>query len=524
MFDLLITNGRIVDGSGNAWYRGDVAIQAARIAAVGHLPGAAAADVIDAGGMAVCPGFIDMHSHAEGALLAEPALEPAIRQGVTTEVIAQDGLSFAPVSEEQRETMRWRLSGVGDSAQIGWDWTTVADFLATLEGKIGVNVVFLAPLGNLYMITAGWQYQMITADQLHQMKKLASQAMEEGAVGLSSGLSYPPQHCFTTQDVIDLCKVVRSYGGIYVTHVRYGLGDGFLDPWREAIAIGEGAGIPVHLSHVSIKGRDSGRAPELLGLFDGARQRGVDLTIESYCYPAGAGWLTAFMPLTFFDGGPQAALRRLEAPETRRDLIHYLNFGNRAFRRGLSWDDVFVTGVSLPENKAAEGKSIGELCDLMGKDPGTIVCDLLLAEKLKVGQKFIYGLEKDVRDVMQYPAHMVGSDSIFYGGSPHPRAYGNHARYLGRYTRELGLLRLEDTVRRMTSFPAQRLGLHDRGLLKPGFAADIVVFDPETVADRATWDEPRVFPVGIEHVLVNGQVAVRNGLHTGRLAGEVLRR
>ena len=524
MFDLLITNGRIVDGSGNSWYRGDVAVQGRRIAAMGHLPGATAAEVIDASDRVVCPGFIDMHSHAEGALLAEPALEPAIRQGVTTELIAQDGMSFAPVSDEQREAIRWRLGGVGDSAHISWDWTTVADFLARLEGRIGVNAVFLVPLGNLYIITAGWQYQALTPDQVRQMKELVAQAMEEGAVGLSSGLSYPPQHCFTTDSVVELCKVVKSYGGIYVTHVRYGLGDGFLDPWREAIEIGRRAGIPVHLSHVSIRGRDSGQAPALLGLFDDARRRGVDLTIESYCYPAGAGWLTAFLPVGFLDGGPEAALRRLQAPDTRRDLIHYLNFGNRAIRSGMSWDDVFITGVSLPENKPVEGKSIGELCDATGKDPGTIVCDLLLAEKLKVGQKFIYGLEKDVREIMQYPAHMVGSDSIFYGGSPHPRAYGCYARYLGWYTRELAVLRLEETVRKMTSFPARRLGLRDRGLLQPGLAADIVVFDPETVADRATWTDPRQFPVGIEHVLVNGQVVVREGVHTGRLAGEVLRR
>lgn len=523
MFDILIKNGRVVDGSGNPWYSGDVGISDGRIAAVDRLDGAAAGEVIDAVGMVICPGFIDMHSHAESALLIAPELEPAVRQGVTTVVIAQDGMSYAPVAPQHRDAMRWRMSGVDDLAQTSWDWDSTAEFLSRFEGRVGVNVVSLVPLLNLYVDAVGWDYRALSPENVRRMKGLAAQVMEQGAFGLSSGLSYPPQHCVTTDNLVELCAQVAAKDGIYVTHVRYGLGDGFLDPWREAIEIGERARIPVHLSHVSIPRRHSGRAPELLEVFDDARRRGVDLTIESYCYPAGAGWLMAFMPVTFLEGGLDAAMKRLESPAARRELIRYLNFGSPAFRGGLSWDDVYITGVSLEKNRGFEGKSVGRLSDMTGKDPGTFVCDLLQEENLKVGQKFIYGVELDVRDIMQYPAHMVGSDSIFYGGSPHPRAYGTYARYLGIYSRELGLLRLEEAVRKMTSLPAQRLGVHDRGLLKRGFMADVVVFDPKTVVDKATWEAPQQFPKGIEYVIVNGKMAVRHGQHTAQLAGQVLR-
>jgi len=514
MFDILIINGRIVDGSGNPWYYGDVGVSGGKIAAIGKLDPAVAAKVIDAEGQVVCPGFIDVHVHSDVMLLAEPRHEPKVRQGVTTELLGQDGLSYAPLSPRNLQMMRRYLSGLNGDPDIAWDWTSVGDFLSRFDGKTAVNVAYLIPHCALRVEAMGWANRLPTKVELDEMKKLAAQGMADGAVGFSTGLTYAPGCYSNTKELIEICKVIAQHGGIYVTHLR-DYRAGLFEALDEALEIGEKAGIAVHFSHF----RGRGRSEQMLAKVDEARERGLDVTIESYPYFVGSGMLQARLPTWVHEGGPEAILEKLSDPEARKRIKEDIH------RRSPNWSKVFICGVESESNKNFEGYSIAELSARLDKEPVDFICDLLLEERLAVSH-MVFGddeEEEDVRRIMTHHAHMVGSDSLLIGGKPNPRTYGTYPRYLGRYVRELGILTLEDCIRKMTSLPAQRLGLQDRGLLREGLAADIVIFDPDTVIDKATFEAPRRYPEGILYVLVNGELVVADGQHTGTLPGRALK-
>ncbi|MGQ9585380.1 MAG: N-acyl-D-amino-acid deacylase family protein [Anaerolineae bacterium] len=515
MFDLRIVNGRIVDGCGNPWFRGDVGIVEGKIAAIGLLGEVEAECTIDAGGAIVCPGFIDVHAHSDLPLLIDPRHEPKVQQGVTTEVMGNCGSGYAPASPE---TLAQLLASRGVGPLPTERWSSVAEFLSLFDRRVAINVAYLLPHGTLRAEAMGWEDRKPSPRELERMKELAAQGMAEGAVGLSTGLDYPPGAYADTEELIEICRTVASLGGIYASHLR-GV-NREQEAIGEALRIGAEAGIPVHISHLKAMGPENeGKAQEnILSLIDQARQEGVDVTFDCYPYLAGSGPLTVVLPKWMQEGGPEAMKDRLRSAEIRSRIRE-----TKQELYGYGWEHVSLAAVPSEKNKELEGKNLREAAALRGVDPVDFVCDLLLEENLAVRIINFAGTEEDLQTIMRHPAQMVASDSGQGGQNLHPRTFGTFPRILGRYVRELGVLRLEEAIRKMTSFPAQRFGLKGRGLLKEGFSADMVIFDETKIRDTATfWDASR-YPEGIHYVIINGQIVVRNGEHTGALPGQVLK-
>jgi N-acyl-D-amino-acid deacylase len=527
VLDVLIAGGRVIDGAGNPWFRADVGLRDGRVAAVGRLRGEAAARTVDAEGLVVSPGFIDMHTHSDLQLLVNPAHEAKVHQGVTLDVLGQDGLSYAPVtSEEVLAQLRRQLAGWNDDPPgFDWNWRTVAEYLDRLDEGIAINAAYLVPHGTVRMCAMGLDDRAPTPDELEWMKALVADGMEQGAVGLSSGLTYAPGMYADDDELVALCEVVAERGGYYTPHHRnYGLHA--LEAYADCVEIGRRSGVPLHLAHAHL-GFDvnKGRAPELLALIDRARADGVDVTLDTYPYLAGATYLHAILPGWAHAGGAEATLRRLRDPDLRERLrVELEEEGSDGFHDiPIDWRIIVVSGATRPENERWIGRSVADAAKEAEKRPIDFVCDLLVEEELGVASIAHIGNEENVRAIMTHPAHTAGSDGILVGERPHPRSWGTFPRYLAVYVRELGILTWEQAIRKMTSLPAQRLGLPDRGLLRPGMAADVVCFDPERVRDTATYEEPRSLPEGIPYVLVNGRFVVDDGRHTGDLPGRALR-
>src|SRR6266516_70737 len=503
MFDLLFTNARIVDGSGSPWCRADLAVSGDRIGAIGRLEGREAVRTFDCTDAVLAPGFFDMHVHSDLALLAEPRHEAKIYQGVTTELLGQDGLSYAPISREKLPLLRRFLAGLNGEPDIDWDWSTVAEYLAKFDRKASVNVAFLVPLCALRVEAMGFEARPATAPELQRMRDLLDEGMRDGAIGLSTGLTYPVNAWASTDELVELCRVVARHGGIYVTHMRYTLGDELHEPIEEAIEIGERAGLPVHISH--FKGARGGvhDVAGALGLVDRARARGLDVTLDAYQYNAGSSMLQAVLPMWVHEGGPERVLERIADSAVRERLRDELR------ANPPNWAAYTLASVGSTRNRALEGRVVADLIAESGKDAVDWACDLLIEEELKVSQRQWDGQsDEDIIPVLQHPAQMIGSDGLLVGAALHRRTYGTFARVLGRYVRELGALRLEEAVRKMTAAPAARIGVVERGLLRPGLLADLVVFDPTTVAEQATWEQPRRLATGFQHVVVNGELVV----------------
>src|SRR5712691_72206 len=516
MLDLLIRGGRVIDGAGNPWFSADVGIMGSRIAAVGLLGEEPADRVIDADGLYVCPGFVDMHTHSDLQLLANPAHEAKVCQGVTLELLGQDGLSYAPVTDEVLEQLRAQLAGWnGDPPGFDWSWRTVREYLDRLDASgIAVNVAYLVPHGTLRLCAMGYEDRAPTAAELRHMQRLLAEGLEHGAVGLSAGLTYAPGMYADDDELVVLCEVVRDAGGFYCPHHR-NYGRRALEAYADCIEIARRAGVPLHLAHAHLGfAVNKGRAPELLALIDAARTDGVDVTLDTYPYLAGSTYLHAFLPSWMHAGGAAQTIRRLRDPALRERLrVELEETGSDGFHEmPMDWSVVVVRGRSIADSAATAGVR-----------PIDYLCDLLADEALSVSCIAHTGNEDNVRTTMTHDAHMVGSDGILVGDSPHPRAYGTFPRYFAVYVRELGILTWEQAVRKMTSLPAQRLGFPDRGLLRPGLAADVTCIDPETVRDTATYERPRSLPDGIPYVVVNGRIVVDDGRHTGELAGRTLR-
>ncbi len=527
MLDLLIAGGRVLDGAGNPWFRADVGLKDGRIAAVGRLRGAAAARTIDADGLFVCPGFVDMHTHSDLQLLANPAHEAKVHQGVTLDVLGQDGLSYAPVtSDDVLAQLRRQLAGWNDDpAGFDWSWRTVGEYLDRLDQGIAINAAYLVPHGTVRMCVLGQDDRAPTAAELEQMQALLAAGLDEGAVGLSSGLTYAPGMYADDDELVALCEVVAERGGYYTPHHRnYGMHA--LKAYADCIEIARRSGAPLHFAHAHLGFEvNKGRAPELLELIDRARADGIDVTLDTYPYLAGATYLHAFLPGWMHAGGAERTLERLRDENLRERLrIELEDEGSDGFHDvPINWQIVVVGGARRRENERWIGMSIADAAEAAGKRPIDFVCDLLVEEELGVPSIAHIGNEENVRTIMTHPAHTAGSDGILVGERPHPRSWGTFPRYLAVYVRELGVLTWEQAVRKMTSLPAQRLGFADRGLLRPGLAADVVCFDPVTVRDTATYDDPRRLPEGIPYVLVNGRPVVDDGRHTGDLPGRALR-
>jgi N-acyl-D-amino-acid deacylase len=527
MLDLLIQGGRVIDGAGNPWYEADLGIADGRVAAVGRLADEPATRVLDATGLFVCPGFVDMHTHSDLQLLVNPSHEAKVHQGVTLEVLGQDGLSYAPVTDAVLAQLRGQLAAWNDDpAGFAWTWRTVAEYLDRLDEGIAVNACYLVPHGTVRMCALGLDDRPPTADELARMKQLVAEGLEQGAVGLSAGLTYTPGMYGDDDELVALCKALRPYGGFYCPHHRnYGLHA--LEAYRDSIEIARRASVPLHLAHAHL-GYDvnRGRAPELLAMIDAARADGVDVTMDTYPYLAGATYLHAFLPSWMHAGGSSETLARLRQEDLRERLrVELEEQGSDGFHDvPIDWSIIVISGVRTGAGARWVGRSVKEAAAEEGRRPVDFFCELLVEEELGVACIAHIGNEENVRTIMTHPAHTAGSDGILVGERPHPRSYGTFPRYLAVYVRELGILGWEQAIRKMTSLPCQRLGFADRGLLRPGMAADVVCFDPLTVQDTATYDDPRQLPAGIPYVIVNGRIVVDDGRHTGELAGRALRR
>ncbi len=520
MFDLILRNGRVVDGTGNPWYRGDVAVKDGRIAAVGRLE-PDAVKVIDAEGLVISPGFIDTHSHSDLMLMVEPHARQKIMQGVTTEIVGQDGLGEAPLRDDVVDEWRKYLSGLNGDPPIDWDWRSLSEYLDRLEAaKPSINVATLVGHGNVRLLAVGMENRKPTQGELEEMRELVASAMEDGAYGMSTGLIYPPCVYADTSELTELCKVVAEQGGVFVVHMR-NEGNRLMESIDEMVEVARGSGVPLHISHFKANGRPNwGKAPLAVAKVEETRRDGLDVTVDQYPYVAGSTFLGSLIPSWAHEGGIEKLLERLRDRDTRtRILRQLLEEGDEGDR--LRWEGIMITNVATSKNKPFEGRRLAEAADLRGQEPAEALLDIVLEEENAATMVSFTMHEDDVRTIMRAPFQMVCTDGIVLG-RPHPRAYGSFPRVVGRYVRE-GVLRLEEAVRKMTSAPAQRFGLLNRGILRPGFAADITVFDPDRVIDTATYEDPIKFPEGIEYVIVGGEVTVENGKHTGERNGRIFR-
>ena len=525
MFDVLILGGTVVDGTGKPGYRADVGIKGETIDAIDDLSRSEARRVIDATGMAVSPGFIDTHAHSDAALLNDPQHANGLRQGITTEILGQDGLSYAPLSRENYPIYRRYLSGILGEPPEDLDMSSVAAFRSHYHKKVAINIAYPIAHGALRLEVLGFQDRPMVGDDLDRAKRLVHEGMEQGAVGLATGMSYHPQAWSDTAELVELCKVVHEADGAYITHLRdvntsRGFGGGGVP---EALEIGRQSGVAVHFSHLRTHPQNAGDIESVVGEIDRAKTQGVDCTMELYPYPVGSSFPLSFLPSWAHDGGPVAIMKRLRDPEDRARIVDFLDDDpRRRVDKG--------TFTHLKHNKALEGMSMEDVADDRGVSFGEALCDLLLEED---GQICYRGnpphsvaiwrqVSEDAINLLARPDYMVGSDSIPIGGLPHPRAYGTFPRFLGRLRRSYTVMSLEATVQRMTDNAARRFGLTKRGRIEQGYYADIVVFDPDRVIDNATFDDPIQFPTGIPHVLVNGQVAVDHERCTGVMAGQAV--
>ncbi|WP_433452207.1 N-acyl-D-amino-acid deacylase family protein [Streptomyces sp. CA-142005] len=537
MEDLVIRDADVVDGSGEPSYRADVVIDGGRIVSIVKEAAAAgcqrprAMRELDAEGLVLSPGFIDMHAHSDLALLRDLDHSAKAAQGVTLEVLGQDGLSYAPVDDRTLQEVRRAITGWnGYGDDIDFDWRSVGEYLDRLDRGIAVNAAYLIPQGTVRALAVGWEDRPATPEELDRMRRLVAEGMEQGAVGLSSGLTYTPGMYAPDAELTELCRVVASYGGYYCPHHR-SYGAGALEAYAEMVALAREAGCPLHLAHATMNfGVNEGRAPELLALLDEALDAGADISLDTYPYTPGCTTLAALLPSWASEGGPEEVLARLTDPATAARIRHDLEVTGSDGCHGVpvEWETIEISGVTDAVGDPALGDLVGrtvrEAAGLRGETPWDTARRLLVEDRLGTTILQHVGHEDNVRTIMRHRTHTGGSDGILRGDKPHPRAYGTFPRYLGHYVRELGILSLEECVAHLTSRPAARLRLPDRGLVREGYRADLVLFDPRTVAPGATFAEPRTLPTGIPYVLVDGRFVIEDGKRTDVLAGRSVRR
>ncbi|MED5815999.1 D-aminoacylase [Mycolicibacterium sp. 050232] len=525
----LIRSATVVDGTESARYDADVLIDDDRIAAIATEPAASptADRVIDASGLVLAPGFIDMHAHSDLQILLNPAHPSRITQGVTTEVLGQDGLSYAPVTSEVLAVVRRKIAGWNtDPGDFDFDWRSVAEYLDRLDRGIATNVAYLVPHGVVRALVVGWDDVPADAEQIAEMQSIVAQAMAEGAVGLSAGLTYTPGMYADNEELLALCRTVASYGGYFSPHHR-SYGAGAMEAYAEMVELSVRSGCALHLAHATLNfGPNKGRAPELLALLDTATAAGADISLDTYPYLPGATTLSAILPSWASAGSTEETMARLTDAEALARIRDHLEVSGSDGCHGViaEWDTIEISGVTRHELDHYVGRTIAQIAAAEHRDAFDVCIDILLRDELGSGILQHVGHEENVQAIMRHPRHTGGSDGLLVGSKPHPRGWGTFARYLGHYCRDLGLFSLEECVGHLSGRAATRLRLSDRGFIRPGFSADLVLFDPETVADTATYEQPRTAATGFTHVLVRGQFALDDGELTGVTAGRSLRR
>jgi dihydroorotase/N-acyl-D-amino-acid deacylase len=530
-YDIILQNGRIIDGTGNPWYVGDVAIRAGRIAGIGKLPASAGKRMIDARGLVIAPGFIDMLGQSETALLIDNRSLSKLSQGITSEITGEGG-SIAPQNALTIAAAQPAL----DAYHLKIDWATLDDYWMRLEKKgTPINIGTYVGAAQVREAVLGDVDRAPTPQELEKMKALVAQAMQQGALGISTALIYPPGFYAKTDELIELAKVAAQYGGIYATHMRSeGLNE--VAAVREALRIGQEAHIPVEIFHLKVSGKNrAGKMVEIARMIQQARDSGQDVTADMYPYLAGATALASSLPPWVADGGMDKLLARLRDPAVRQRIRNEMSSTGERTWENLYLDaggapGVMVSAVVNPELKQYTGKTVAEIAQLEKKDPLDALFDFILADKGLSGALYFIASEEDLQTGLRQPWTSIGLDANelsldgpLYEPHTHPRAFGSMPRFLGHYVRDLQLLPLEQAIRKITSLPAQREHLAGRGLIKEGFWADITIFDPDSIIDKATYTQPAQLSEGVKCVIVNGQIVFENGKATGAMAGVPLK-
>ncbi len=527
--DLLIRNGKIVDGTGTPPREADIGILGGKIVAVGrNLAAASARELLDASGLVLAPGFIDVHSHDDLYLLLRPECREKVLQGVTTEIVGNCGLSVGPVLADHRECLLGMLGVLCPGADLGELIVEggISRYLELLEeSRPTLNVATLVGHSTVRMSVMGMEQRAPTTTELRRMGQMVARAMEEGALGMSTGLIYPPGNYAGTQELVELARVVGLYGGVYATHMR-SEADSEMQALGEALSIGERAGVPVQISHHKVAGRRNwGKSSQTLALMEEARGRGLRVACDQYPYEAGMTFLAAILPPGMASQGPQELSRKLRATLWRKDLEARLQEeeGWENLVKGAGFEGIVISICRKPHYL---GKTVAEIAAEEGRSAFEVIFDLLAEEGSGSMAIFFMMCEEDILRILESPWTMIGSDGMpsLGLGRVHPRMSGTFPRILSRYVGEMGVLSLEEAVRKMTSLPALTFGLREKGLIKEGMDADLVLLDPARVKDRATYQEPNLPPEGIRLVVVNGQITVREGKLTGARPGKVIRR
>lgn len=545
MYSLVIKNVKVIDGLGNPWFQADVGIQGERIAHIGRIEGGESDKVIDGKGMMLAPGFIDMHSHSELVFLSErqpELMEGRIRQGITTEIMGNCGISVSPIRDEFKPIMEASV-GWMTPEKLPWEWNSMGEFLDVLAKKEPIiNVGTLTGHGAIRARVKGFEAGISTPDENSKMQDFLRETFEQGSFGLSSGLIYAPGMFADTDELTELGKVVAEYDRIYTSHVR-GSSETDIDAEQEVINIGEKSGCRVHRSHYEAFGKENWKKIETtLRMDEEARQRGVDMAFDMFPYTAAMTMMIAIYPPWALDGGWPKFVERVQDPDTRRRIEQDIANVVPAWPtwvpgswphnlvKAAGWENIYIGYIPSDKNKIFEGLSLVELGGKIGKSPFNAITDLIVEEKGAISQ-LIFGVsgdrdnEEPIKKIITHPLGGYATDAIDIGrGKPHPAAYGTYPRILGKYVREEKLLTLEDAIRRMTSFPANRLGIWDRGVIREGCFADLVIFDQNKIIDRATYENPRQFPEGIHYVIVNGQTLLEQEDLKGIRPGKVLRK
>ena len=545
MYSLVIKNVRVVDGLGNPWYHADVGIEGERIVHIGRIESKDAQKLIDGNNMMLSPGFIDMHSHSEMVFLNEKQhelVEGRIRQGITTEIMGNCGISVSPVKDEMKPIMeasvRWMTPG-----KVPWEWNSMGEFLDLMEKKgVVVNVGTLTGHGAIRALLKGFSSGVSLSEELRNMQDSLRETFEQGSFGLSSGLIYAPGMFADTNELTELGEVVAEYDRLFVSHIR-GSSETDIDAEKEIISIGEKTGCRVHRSHYEAFGRENWHKIEItLKLDEEARQRGIDMGFDMFPYTAAMTMMIAIYPPWALEGGWPEFVKRVEDSKVRKKIENDIEnvvptwptwlpgSWPHNLVKATGWENIYIGYIPSEKNKQYEGLNLVELAERVGKSPFDAITDLMVEEGGAISQ-LIFGVSGDrdndepLRAIIRHPLGGYATDAIDIGrGKPHPAAYGTYPRILGHYVRDLKLVRLEDAIRRMTSFPANRLGLRDRGIVAEGYSADLVLFNPDGIIDKATYENPRQFAEGIDYVIVNGQVLLERGELRRIRPGKVLRR
>jgi len=545
MYSLVVKNVKIMDGLGNPWFYGDVGIKGDKIVHIGKVETKDAEKTIDGNKMILAPGFIDMHSHAELIFLGDrqpELIEGRIRQGITTEIIGNCGISISPIMDEIKPIMEASVGWMTPD-KVPWEWNTMAEYLDLVEKNSPiVNVGSLTGHGAIRAYLKGFDAGVSSPEEIGKMQDLLRQTFEQGSFGLSSGLIYAPGMFADTNELMELGKVVAEYSRIYTTHIR-GSSETDIDAEQEVITVGEKAGCRVHRSHYEAFGAENWDKIEItLRMDEEARQRGVDISFDMFPYTAAMTMMVAIYPPWALDGGWPQFVKRVQDPETRKKIEYdienlvpkwptwELGSWPHNLVKATGWENIYIGYIPSDKNKKWEGIHLAQLGQELNKSPFDAITDLLVEEEGAISQ-LIFGVsgdrdnEEPIKAIIKHPLGGYATDAIDIGrGKPHPAAYGTYPRILGKYVREEKLLTLEDAIRRMTSFPASRLGIRDRGIIGEGYIADLVLFDPDRVKDRATFEDPRQFAEGIECVIINGQPLLEGGGLKDLRPGKVLRK